>query len=92
MNQEEMIEEINRLRAANIELRAQLAGNGRMPHVSVKYSKEALDEVSGWGSFRLKRIHKDTWHLELHNEKIELYNRKGRRVRGVLGFGNDGDW
>jgi len=92
MNQEEMIEEINRLRATNIELRAQLTGCGPIPHVSVKYSKEALDEVSGWGSFRLKRIHKDTWHLELHNEKIELYNRKGHRVRGVLGFGNDGDW
>jgi hypothetical protein len=51
---------------------------------------EGLRKIVGRGDFLLERISKDKWIIKLNDERIELYNRKGRRVRGELN--HDGDW
>lgn len=51
-----------------------------------------LRKVTGHGDFVLERVSKEKWVVRLNDETIELYNRKGRRVRGELNQDPDGDW
>jgi hypothetical protein len=51
---------------------------------------DGLRKITGRGEFVLERTSLDRWIVKLNDERVELYNRKGRRVRGNLN--HDGDW
>lgn len=87
----ELREEIIRLRSTNSELRARIDSRvSPAEFANVLYLKGKLAEVTGYGKFHLKQLDRDLWSVSLHDEKIELYNRKGHRVRGNIN--PDGDW
>lgn len=87
----ELREEIIRLRRTNAELRAKIDSHiSPAEFANVLHEKGELTEVAGYGKFHLKRVDRDRWSISMHNERIELYNRKGHRVRGNLNY--DGDW
>jgi len=56
------------------------------------YKNDTLIECSGYGKFKLCQIGKDRWSIDLNSEHIELYNKRGRRVRSNLIDNPDGDW
>lgn len=86
-----LLEEIDRLRQTNIELRSRIESQiSPVEFINVLYEKNDLTQVSGYGKFCLKRIDKDRWSANMHDERIELYNKRGRRVRGDIN--HDGDW
>lgn len=45
---------------------------------------DGLRKIAGHGDFVLERTSLDRWIIKLNDERVELYNRKGRRVRGNL--------
>jgi hypothetical protein len=54
--------------------------------------REGLRKIVGRGPFALERVSKDRWVVSLNDERVELYNRKGRRVRGIMNPAGDGEW
>jgi DNA repair exonuclease SbcCD ATPase subunit len=54
-------------------------------HSSIDTDGDEIHAISGYGSFRLTRTTADSqWSLTLNEDKVVLYNRKGRRVRAKL--------
>lgn len=53
-------------------------------------SKDDFVGITGYGQFSLKQVDKDRWEIQLLEEKVTLYNKKGHRVRGH--HNHDGDW
>jgi hypothetical protein len=54
-------------------------------HSSIDTDGDEIHAISGYGSFRLTRTTADNqWSLTLNEDKVVLYNRKGRRVRAKL--------
>ena len=67
----------------------------KVEHSSVHYGKESFLGIDGYGPYSLRQACKERWEIKLGHEKVILYNRKGRRVRGE--FSDvvkdwDGDW
>jgi len=56
------------------------------------YKHDALSGCNGYGKFNLRQLDRDRWSIDLNNEHIELYNKRGRRVRSGLGHNLEGDW
>jgi len=78
-----LLAEIDRLRETHRE------------HANLHYSSTEFIGIDGYGHFSLRQIGKDQWEVRMLREKVVLYNRKGRRVRGDLNTSNanyDGDW
>lgn len=83
---ESLIEELDKLRRTSEALK-------NPPAVTeLCYKHDALTGCSGYGKFNLRQIDKDRWSIDLNNEHIELYNKRGRRVRSGLGHNLEGDW
>lgn len=62
-------------------------------HVNVHYSKDEFIGNDGYGSFSLRKLSKDEWEIQMLQERVVLYNKKGRRVRAQVVDGNpEGDW
>ena len=64
-------------------------------HSNIHYGKESFLGIDGYGPYSLRQVCKERWEIKLGHEKVILYNRKGRRVRGE--FSDivkdwDGDW
>jgi chromosome segregation ATPase len=52
-------------------------------HANCHYGdKFEFNGIEGYGNFSLKRVDKDRWEIQMLKEKVTLYNKKGRRVRG----------
>ena len=82
----DLIEEIDMLRRTNEALKS-------APTVTeLFYKHDALSGCNGYGKFNLRQLDRDRWSIDLNNEHIELYNKRGRRVRSGLGHNHDGDW
>jgi len=61
----------------------------------VHYSHDEFIGIDGYGPFSLKKLCKDRWEIKLGHEKVTLFNRKGRQVRGEVADTSkdwDGDW
>ena len=58
--------------------------SSKKEHANVHYGHDEFLGVDGYGTFSLKRVYKDYWEFRLLNERVALYNRKGRRVRGQV--------
>jgi len=83
---EGLIEEIDMLRRTNEVLKSP-------PTVTeLVYKHDALSGCNGYGKFNLRQLDRDRWSIDLNNEHIELYNKRGRRVRSGLGHNLEGDW
>jgi len=98
-----LCEDIRILKEENDDLRdevGQLGGmisamkaNIKSEHTNVHYGKEEFLGIDGYGTFSLKKIDRDYWEICLQHERIALYNKKGRRIRGWIVDGNpEGDW
>ena len=64
-------------------------------HSNLHYGKDEFVGIDGYGPYSLRKICKDRWEIVLGKEKIVLYNRRGRRIRGDFSSaekGWDGDW
>ena len=64
-------------------------------HSNVHYGKESFLGIDGYGPYSLRQVCKERWEIKLGYEKVTLFNRKGRRVRGEfadLKKDWDGDW
>jgi hypothetical protein len=72
-------------------LRAELQSL-RSRSTEIHEDQRGLRRIAGHGCFLLERASRNKWIVKLNDETIELYNRKGRRVRGELNHGDDGDW
>jgi hypothetical protein len=82
----DLINMIDTLRKENEELKS-------LPSFSeLSYERDALVECSGYGKFRLRQTGRDRWAIDLNSEHIELYNKRGKRVRSNLIDNPDGDW
>jgi len=83
---EGLIQEIDMLRRTNEALKS-------APTVTeLVYKHDALSGCNGYGKFNLRQLDRDRWSIDLNNEHIELYNKRGRRVRSGLGHNPEGDW
>jgi hypothetical protein len=83
---EGLIQEIDMLRSINETLKS-------APTVTeLCYKHDALSGCNGYGKFNLRQLDRDRWSIDLNNEHIELYNKRGRRVRSGLGHNLEGDW
>jgi hypothetical protein len=83
---EGLIQEIDSLRRTNEALKS-------APTVTeLVYKHDALSGCNGYGKFNLRQLDRDRWSIDLNNEHIELYNKRGRRVRSGLGHNLEGDW
>ena len=58
--------------------------------IDIKYEHETFVECRGYGRFSLRQLDKNRWSIDLNDEHIELYNKRGRHVRSNLN--HDGDW
>lgn len=82
----DLIEEIDMLRRTNEALKS-------APTVTeLFYKHDALSGCCGYGKFDLHQLDRDRWSIDLNNEHIELYNKRGRRVRSGLSHNHEGDW
>ena len=66
-----------------------------LEHSNLHYGKDEFLGVDGYGQYSLRKMCKDRWEIVLGKEKIVLYNRRGRRIRGDLSSLEkswDGDW
>lgn len=64
-------------------------------HSNVHYGKDSFLGIDGYGPYSLRQVCKERWEIWLGHEKVILYNRKGRRVRGEMTDAVkdwDGDW
>ena len=64
-------------------------------HSNVHYGKEEFLGIDGYGAYSLRKVCKERWDIKLGHEKVVLYNRRGKRVRGEvqdLTKDWDGDW
>ena len=60
---------------------------------NIHYGHDEFLGIDGYGPFSLKRIDKDEWEVRMLQERVILYNKKGRRVRAHIVDGNpEGDW
>ena len=72
-----LIEEIDMLRRTNDALKS-------APTVTeLCYKHDALSGCNGYGKFNLRQLDRDRWSIDLNNEHIELYNKRGRGVGGL---------
>ena len=75
------------------ELAARLPG--AVEHSNVHYGKDSFLGIDGYGPYSLRQVCKERWEIKLGHEKVTLFNRKGRRVRGEVNAPDkdwDGDW
>jgi hypothetical protein len=75
--------------------RLQAELESRREHANLHYTSAEFIGIDGYGPFSLKQLGKDQWEIRMLRERVILYNRKGRRVRGDLNTSNanyDGDW
>jgi hypothetical protein len=64
-------------------------------HSNVHYGKESFLGIDGYGPYSLRQVCKERWEIKLGHEKVTLFNRKGRRIRGEVNAPDkdwDGDW
>lgn len=64
-------------------------------HAYVHYSHDGFIGIDGYGPYSLRQVCKERWEVKLGHEKVTLFNRKGRRVRGEVADTSkdwDGDW
>ena len=64
-------------------------------HSSVHYGKDSFLGIDGYGPYSLRQACKERWEIKLGHEKVTLFNRKGKRVRGEVADTSrdwDGDW
>ena len=64
-------------------------------HSNVHYGKDEFIGIDGYGPYSLRKVCKERWEVVLSNEKVTLFNRKGKRVRGEVqdtAKDWDGDW
>jgi len=93
-----LCEEIRCLKEENDELRDELEQLGVMISAkkelaNIHYGHDEFLGIDGYGPFSLKRIDKDEWEVRMLQERVVLYNKKGRRVRAHIVDGNpEGDW
>ena len=67
--------------------------SSKKEHANVHYGHDEFLGIDGYGPFSLKQVDKDYWEVRLLSERVALYNKKGRRVRGQVIDGNhEGDW
>lgn len=67
----------------------------RVEHSNVHYGKDSFLGIDGYGPYSLRQVCKERWEIRLGHEKIVLFNRKGKRVRGEVQDAAkdwDGDW
>lgn len=67
----------------------------KVEHSNVHYGKDEFVGIDGYGHYSLRKVCKERWEVILGSEKIILFNRKGKRVRGEVQPGTrdwDGDW
>jgi len=70
-----------------------MKANTKSEHTNVHYGKEEFIGIDGYGPFSLKKLSKDEWEVRMLQERVILYNKKGRRVRAHIVDGNpEGDW
>lgn len=75
--------------------RLQAELESRREHANLHYTSAEFIGIDGYGPFSLRQLGKDQWEIRMLRERVILYNRKGRRVRGDLNTSNanyDGDW
>lgn len=83
---EGLIEEIDRLRVANEALKSP------PQFTEIFYKDDSFSGCEGYGKFSIRQTDKDRWSIDLNKEHIELYNKRGRRVRSGLSHNPEGDW
>jgi len=70
-------------------------GKSSVEHSNVHYGKDEFIGIDGYGPYSLQKICKERWEIKMGHEKVILYNRKGKRVRGEIDNHEnkwDGDW
>ena len=93
-----LCEDIRCLKEENDELKeaVRLMSNmlvSKKEHANIHYGHDEFLGIDGYGPFSLKQISNDRWEIQMLKEKVTLYNKKGRRVRGHIVDGNpEGDW
>ena len=93
-----LCEDIRCLKEENDELKeaVRLMSNmlvSKKEHANIHYGHDDFLGIDGYGPFSLKQISNDRWEIQMLKEKVTLYNKKGRRVRGHIVDGNpEGDW
>jgi len=95
---QELLKENSELHRVNAGLQEEVTRCGtalasKKEHANINYGHDGFIGIEGYGPFSLKRVDKDYWEVRLLNERVALYNKKGRRVRGQVIDGNhEGDW
>jgi DNA repair exonuclease SbcCD ATPase subunit len=95
---QELLRENSELHRVNSGLQEEVTRCGtalssKNEHANINYGHDGFIGIEGYGPFSLKRVDKDYWEVRLLNERVALYNKKGRRVRGQVIDGNhEGDW
>jgi hypothetical protein len=85
-----LCEEIRCLKEENDELKEGMrllvnATAYKKEHTNTHFNdKKDFVGLDGYGTFSLKQVDKDYREVRLLNERVALYNRKGRRVRGQV--------
>jgi len=93
-----LCEDIRSLKDENDELREgmRLLGNttaSKKELANIHYGHDEFLGIDGYGPFSLKKLSKDEWEIRMLQERVILYNKKGRRVRAHIMDGNpDGVW
>ena len=93
-----LCEDIRCLKEENDELKeaVRLMSNmlvSKKEHTNIHYGHDEFLGIDGYGPFSLKQVSNDRWEIQMLKEKVTLYNKKGRRVRGHIVDGNpEGDW
>jgi len=93
----ELLKENSELHRANAGLQeevtrcANVVGKEELAYIH--YGRNELLGIDGYGPFSLKQVSSDRWEVQMLQQKVTLYNKKGRRVRGKVVDGNhEGDW
>ena len=84
-----LCEDIRALKEENDELREgmRLLGNATASNkelASIHYGHDEFLGIDGYGPFSLKKLSKDEWEVRMLQERVILYNKKGRRVRAHI--------
>jgi hypothetical protein len=93
----ELLKENSELHSANAGLQEEVTqcANivGKRELANIHYGHDEFLGIDGYGPFSLKQVSSDRWEVQMLQEKVTLYNKKGRRVRGKVVDGNhEGDW
>jgi hypothetical protein len=96
-----LCENIRCLKEENDELKEELKQLSALVSASREHTNTHFNDkddfvgIDGYGPFSMKQSDKDTWVIQMLKERVVLFNRKGRRVRGShehLDRNPDGDW